>query len=45
MMGWAYSQNAGDKECIQNFGGETPWIMSTLKINKEIRDGFQGNRI
>jgi hypothetical protein len=29
------------KDCIQNFGGETFWKMSTWKTEKELGDGFK----
>jgi hypothetical protein len=28
----------GNKECIRNFGGETPWKASTWKIEKKIAE-------
>jgi hypothetical protein len=31
-MDWAYGQDGGDKEFVQNFGRETSWRTSTCKI-------------
>jgi hypothetical protein len=31
-MDWACGYDGGDKECIENFCGETSWKMPTWKI-------------
>jgi hypothetical protein len=38
MMDSAYSKNVGDKEIIQNFGGETSWKMTTLKTENKTEE-------